>query len=41
MIDQYDKFWQQFKSWSRDLAQKTVNAHTMFDQLFSVEESER
>jgi hypothetical protein len=37
MIDQYDKFWQQFKAGQGFSGKKAVNAHTMFDQLFSVE----
>ena len=38
MIDQYDKFWQQFKAGQGFSGPKTVNAHTMFDKLFDVAE---
>jgi hypothetical protein len=38
MIDKYDKFWQQFKAGQGFSGKKTVNAHTMFNKLFSVEE---
>jgi hypothetical protein len=40
MIDQYDKFWQQFKAGQGFSGKKTINAHTMFDQLFAVEDSD-
>jgi hypothetical protein len=36
MIDQYDKFWQQFKAGQGFSGKKTINAHTMFDQMFEV-----
>ena len=40
LIDKYDRFWMQMKSGSQGFSgKKTVNALTMFDQLFSVEES--
>ena len=38
MIDKYDKFWQQFKAGQGFSGKNTVNAHTMFNKLFSVEE---
>jgi hypothetical protein len=40
MIDKYDKFWQQFKAGQGFSGKKTVNAHTMFDQLFAVEDAD-
>jgi hypothetical protein len=40
MIDKYSRFWMQMQSGSQGFSgKKTVNAGTMFDQLFSVEES--
>jgi hypothetical protein len=40
LIDKYDKFWMQMKSGSQGFSGKrTVNALTMFDQLFTVEEN--
>ena len=39
MIDQYDKFWQQFKAGQGFSGKKTVNAHSKFDELFSIEDS--
>ena len=39
MIDKYSRFWMQMQSGSQGFSgKKTVNAGTMFDQLFSVEE---
>jgi hypothetical protein len=40
MIDKYDRFWKQFKAGQGFSGKKTVNAHTMFNQLFEVEESD-
>lgn len=38
LIDKYDRFWMQMKSGSQGLSGKrTINAMTMFDQLFTVE----
>jgi len=40
MIDKYSRFWMQMQSGSQGFSgKKTVNAGTMFDQLFSVEET--
>ena len=40
MIDKYSRFWMQMQSGSQGFSgKKTVNAGTMFDQLFSVDES--
>jgi hypothetical protein len=40
LIDKYDKFWMQMKSGSQGFSGKrTVNALTMFDQLFTIQES--
>jgi hypothetical protein len=40
MIDKYSRFWMQMQSGSQGFSgKKTVNAGTMFDQLFSVEEN--
>jgi hypothetical protein len=39
-IDQYDKFWQQFKAGQGFSGKKTINAHTMFDQLFEINSDE-
>ena len=40
LIDEYDRFWMQMKSGSQGFSgKKTVNALTMFDQLFTVENS--
>jgi hypothetical protein len=36
MIDHYDKFWQQMNAGQGFSGKKTVNAHTMFNQLFEV-----
>jgi len=39
LIDKYDRFWMQMKSGSQGFSgKKTVNAMTMFDQLFTVED---
>jgi len=41
LIDKYDRFWMQMKSGSQGFSgKKTVNAMTMFDQLFDVSEPE-
>jgi len=41
VIEYYNKFWLQMQSGSQGISGKrTVNAMTMFDQLFSVEEKE-
>jgi hypothetical protein len=37
LIDQYSTFWMQIKAGQGFSGKKTVNAHTMFDQLFTVE----
>jgi hypothetical protein len=39
LIDKYSKFWMQMKAGQGFSGKKTVNAHTMFDQLFSIEQS--
>ena len=39
MIDHYDKFWQQMKAGQGFSGAKTVNAHTMFNALFDVDET--
>ena len=40
MIDKYSRFWMQMQSGSQGFSgKKTVNAGTMFDQLFSVEDT--
>jgi hypothetical protein len=40
LIDKYDRFWMQMKSGSQGFSgKKTVNAITMFDELFSTEEN--
>lgn len=39
MIDHYDKFWQQMKAGQGFSGAKTVNAHTMFNELFHVDET--
>jgi hypothetical protein len=36
LIDKYSKFWMQMKAGQGFSGKKTVNAHTMFDQLFEV-----
>jgi hypothetical protein len=39
LIDKYDRFWMQMKSGSQGFSgKKTVNAMTMFDQLFTVDD---
>jgi hypothetical protein len=38
MIDKHDRFWQQIKAGQGFSGKKTVNAQTMFSQLFTVEE---
>jgi hypothetical protein len=38
MIDNYDTFWQQIKAGQGFSGKKTVNAQTMFSQLFTIEE---
>jgi hypothetical protein len=41
LIDKYDRFWMQMKSGSQGFSgKKTVNAITMFDELFSMEDVE-
>ena len=41
LIDKYDRFWMQMKSGSQGFSgKKTVNAITMFDELFSMEDAE-
>jgi hypothetical protein len=41
LIDKYDRFWMQMKSGSQGFSgKKTVNASTMFDELFSVDDVE-
>jgi len=40
LIDKYDRFWMQMKSGSQGFSgKKTVNAMTMFDELFELQES--
>ena len=40
LIDKYDRFWMQMKSGSQGFSgKKAVNAITMFDELFEVEDS--
>ena len=40
LIDKYDRFWMQMKSGSQGFSgKKTINALTMFDELFSVEKN--
>jgi len=42
LIDKYDRFWMQMKSGSQGFSgKKTVNAMTMFDELFEEKESEQ
>ena len=38
LIDKYSKFWMQMKAGQGFSGKKTVNAHTMFDQLFRIDE---
>jgi len=39
LIDQHSSYWKQFQSGSQGISgKKTVNAMTMFDELFSVDE---
>jgi hypothetical protein len=41
LIDKYDRFWMQMKSGSQGFSgKKTVNALTMFDELFTVSNNE-
>lgn len=41
LIDKYDRFWLQMKSGSQGFSgKKTVNALTMFDQLFTVDDND-
>jgi hypothetical protein len=41
LIDQHDRFWMQMKSGSQGFSgKKTVNALTMFDQLFTIESND-
>jgi hypothetical protein len=38
LIDKYDRFWMQMKSGSQGFSgKKTINALTMFDELFSTD----
>lgn len=39
LVDQYSAFWTQMKAGQGFTGKRTINATTMFDQLFSVEES--
>ena len=39
LVDRYDKFWQQIKAGQGFSGKKTVNSHTMFNQLFNIEET--
>ena len=39
MIDQHSSYWKQFQSGSQGISgKKTVNAMTMFDELFTANE---
>jgi hypothetical protein len=40
LIDKYSKFWMQMKAGQGFSGKKTVNAHTLFDQLFEVAASD-
>jgi hypothetical protein len=39
LIEKYSKFWMQMKAGQGFSGKKTINAHTMFDQLFSMDET--